>query len=60
MMKSDKPSCNYNYLKSGEAYIKCAECGTECLCHDGEYECSVCGNNGWTGEPIPEINGHMA
>lgn len=45
---------NYNYLKGEEAYIKCAECGAECLCHDGEYECSVCGNTGWTGEPMPD------
>ena len=44
MKKSDKPIYNYNYLKGEEAYIKCAECGAECLCHDGEYECSVCGN----------------
>ena len=56
MKKSDKPIYNYNYLKGEEAYIKCAECGAECLCHDGEYECSVCGNTGWTGEPMPEID----
>ena len=47
---------NYNYLKGEEAYINCAECGAECLCHDGEYECSVCGNTGWTGETMPAID----
>lgn len=56
MKKSDKPSYNYNYLVGEEAYIKCAECGAECLCHDGEYECSVCGNTGRTGEPMPELD----
>ncbi len=45
----------FNYSSSlsndGEKYIKCPECGNECLLHDdGSYECQVCGHSGYPGE----------
>ncbi len=47
----------FNYTSSmsndGEKYIKCPECGNECLLHDDDsYECQVCGHNGYPGEEL--------
>ena len=42
---------NYSYINGGDSYIKCPECGNECLMHnDGNYECQVCGHSGYEGE----------
>lgn len=39
----------------GEEMIHCAYCGHECfLDADGNYECGVCGRNGWIGECVYE------
>ena len=42
---------NYGYIDNyGEPCIICTSCGHEMLLHDGFYECSVCGYDGWDGE----------
>lgn len=39
----------------GKKMINCAYCGHECfLDEDGNYECGVCGRNGWIGECVYE------
>lgn len=39
----------------GEEMICCAYCGHECfLDENGNYECGVCGRNGWIGECLYE------
>lgn len=47
----------YNYTtevdEDGTRYIRCKECGNECIVHDDDsYECPVCGYNGYVGEPL--------
>ena len=56
VLKESDDMEQYNYTvkvdDDGTRYIRCKECGNLCIEHDGNYECPVCGNNGYVGEPL--------
>ena len=51
---NDMPNYTAEVDKDGTRYIRCKECGNLCIEHDGNYECPVCGYDGYVGEPLDE------
>lgn len=57
VLKEMDDMSKYNYTievdDDGTRYIRCKECGNLCIEDpDGNYECQVCGNDGYVGEPL--------